>query len=268
MPKIAVTGKGGVGKTTLSALLAFTYAEQGANVLAVDADPSPCLAEALGFPAKLTANLTPIAQMEELILERTGARPGAAGGYFKLNPRVDDLPDRFSVSHRGIRLLELGAVELGGSGCICPESAMLKALVTHLMLYRDDVLIMDMYAGVEHLGRATAAAVDAMIVVAEPGKRSLGTAAQIASLAQDIGVKDLYLVGNKMRSETDVAFLNEHGPDLPVLGALHATPAVVEADVKGLPVYDAVPEMAAAAREIVARLGQRLDNSGAEEDSP
>ena len=254
MPKIAITGKGGVGKTTLASLLAYVYAEKGAKVMAIDVDPSPCLADALGFPAELTESLVPIAEMDELIYERTGAKPGTTGGYFKLNPRVDDLPDRFSILHRGIRLLELGAVELGGSGCICPESAMLKTLVTHLIFYRDDLLIMDMYAGVEHLGRATAGMVDAMIIVAEPGKRSLGTARQIAKLARDIGIKRLYLVGNKMRDEADLAFLQENSPGIPVLGALPASPAAVEADVKGVPVFDAVPELATAAREIVQEL--------------
>ena len=256
MPKIAVTGKGGVGKTTLAGLLAYAYVEKGAKVMAIDVDPSPCLADALGFPEELTRDLVPIAEMDELIYERTGAKPGTTGGYFKLNPKVDDLPDRFSVSHRGIRLLELGAVELGGSGCICPESAMLKTLVSHLIFYRDDFLIMDMYAGVEHLGRATAGMVDAMLVVAEPGKRSLGTAAQIAKLAQDIGIKNLYLVGNKMRNEADVEFLRNNSPGLPVLGSLPATMDVVDADLKGEPVFDAVPQLADAARAMAAALDE------------
>lgn len=259
MPKIAVTGKGGVGKTTLVSLLAFVYAERGANVLAIDVDPSPCLADALGFPEELTADLSPIAEMDELIYERTGAKPGTTGGYFKINPRVDDLPDRFSVVHRGIRLLELGGVELGGAGCICPESAMLKTLITHLLVYRDDFLIMDMYAGVEHLGRATAAMVDAMIVVAEPGKRSLATAKQIAKLASDIGIRDLYLVGNKMRNEADVAFLRTHSPGLPVLGTLPVTATVIEADLSGVPAYDAAPQLRAAAHDIVAELDRLLE---------
>ncbi len=258
MPKIAVTGKGGVGKTTLASLLAYVYAENGANVMAIDVDPSPCLADALGFPRELVKDLVPIAEMDSLIYERTGAKPGTTGGYFKLNPRVDDLPDRFSVLHRGIRLLELGAVELGGSGCICPESAMLKTLITHLIFYRDDLLIMDMYAGVEHLGRATAGMVDAMLVVAEPGRRSLGTARQIAKLAQDIGLQRIYLVGNKMRSSADISFLRENSPGLPVLGALPSSTAVVEADVNGIPVYDAVPEMAAEARKIVEQLEREI----------
>jgi CO dehydrogenase maturation factor len=174
--KLAISGKGGVGKTTLAGLLAQVYADAGRDVLAVDADPSPCLAGALGFPSELRAKLSPISEMDELIEERTGAKPGTTGGFFTLNPRVDDIPDRFSVTHRDVRLLEMGAVDLGGSGCICPESAMLKTLFTHLLFRKDDVLILDMYAGVEHLGRATTDFVDAMIVVVEPTRRSLGTA--------------------------------------------------------------------------------------------
>jgi CO dehydrogenase maturation factor len=178
-----------VGKTTLAALLAMIYAEEGRPVLAIDADPAACMADALGLPEDLAAQLEPIGEMEDLIYERTGARPGASGGFFSLNPRVDDLPERFSVTHRGVRLLRMGAIDLGGSGCICPESALLKALVTHVILYRDDVLILDMEAGLEHLGRATASAVDAFVTVVEPGRRSLNTAQQIAMLAGHIGVK-------------------------------------------------------------------------------
>ena len=146
--KLAITGKGGVGKTTLAGLLAQVYADAGRQVLAVDADPSPCLAGALGFPDEQRVKLHPISEMDELIEERTGAKPGTVGGFFTLNPRVDDIPERFSVQHRNVRLLEMGAVDIGGSGCICPESAMLKTLFTHLLFRKDDVLILDMYAGV------------------------------------------------------------------------------------------------------------------------
>ena len=134
--KLAITGKGGVGKTTLTSLLAYIYTEQGRSVLAIDADPSPCLGPAMGFPPELLKDLAPIAEMEELIYERTGAQPGTFGGYFKLNPRVDDIPDQFAVTHRGIKMLELGAVEKGGSGCICPESVLLKQLVSHILVRR------------------------------------------------------------------------------------------------------------------------------------
>ncbi len=253
--KLAITGKGGVGKTTLTALLAQVYADRGRDVLAVDADPSPCLAGALGFPAELRAKLTPIAEMEELIEERTGAKPGTVGGFFTLNPRVDDIPERFSVTHRGVRLLEMGSVDLGGSGCICPESAMLKTLFTHLLFRKDDVLLLDMYAGVEHLGRATVDFVDAMIVVVEPTRRSLGTAAQIKKLANDIGLTRLYLVGNKVRDEEEASFLNAETPGLPVLGFLPADLKVQEADRLGIPVYDYVPALKEAADKMASALG-------------
>ncbi|NOX60336.1 MAG: AAA family ATPase [Chloroflexi bacterium] len=252
--KLAISGKGGVGKTTLAALLAQTYADQGRDVLAVDADPAPCLADALGFPADLRAKLRPIAEMDELIQERTGAKPGTFGGFFTINPRVDDLPERFSVAHRGVRLLEMGGVEQGGSGCICPESALLKTLFTHLLFRKDDALILDMYAGVEHLGRATVDFVDAMIIVAEPTRRSLKTATQIKALARDIGLDRLWLVGNKVRDEADAAFFRAETPNLPILGLLPADPLVQEADRLGVPVYDHAPRLREAAHQIVQAL--------------
>jgi CO dehydrogenase maturation factor len=252
--KLAITGKGGVGKTTLTALLAQAYADQGRDVLAVDADPSPCLAGALGFPPEIRAKLHPIAEMDELIEERTGAKPGTVGGFFTLNPRVDDIPQRFSVRHRGVRLLEMGSVDLGGSGCICPESAMLKTLFTHLLFRKDDILLLDMYAGVEHLGRATVDFVDAMLVVVEPTRRSLGTAAQIKKLANDIGLMRLFLVGNKVRNAEEMEFLESETPGMPLLGCLPADLKVQEADRLGLPVYDHVEDLKLSAWQIASEL--------------
>ncbi len=252
--KLAITGKGGVGKTTLTALIAQAYADQGRQVLAVDADPSPCLAGALGFPDELRAKLAPISEMDDLILERTGAKKGQVGGFFTINPRVDDIPERFSVLHRGVRLLEMGAVETGGSGCICPEAAMLKTLFTHLMFRKDEVLLLDMYAGVEHLGRATVDFVDAMLVVAEPTRRSLGTAAQIKKLANDLGLQRLYLVGNKVRNDDEARFLETETPGLPVLGFLPADLLAQEADRLGIPVYDHVPALKEATQRILSAL--------------
>ncbi|MFZ5857643.1 MAG: AAA family ATPase [Chloroflexota bacterium] len=256
--KLAITGKGGVGKTTLTALLAQAYADAGRQVLAVDADPSPCLAGALGFPDVLREKLSPIAEMDALIEERTGAKPGTVGGFFTINPRVDDIPERFSVTHRGVKLLEMGSVDLGGSGCICPESAMLKTLFTHLLFRNDDILLLDMYAGVEHLGRATVDFVDAMIVVVEPTRRSLGTAAQIKKLANDIKLSRLYLVGNKVRNEDESKFLEAETPGMPVLGFLPADLKVQEADRLGIPVYDHVPSLKEAAGKIVDKLAGEL----------
>jgi CO dehydrogenase maturation factor len=252
--KIAITGKGGVGKTTLTSLLAYSYADLGYRVLAIDADPSPCLGASLGFPRDLLRGLTPIAKMDELIYERTGAQPGTTGGYFKLNPRVDDLPERFSVLHRGVRLLELGAVQMGGSGCICPESALLRSLITHVLLRRDEVVLLDMYAGVEHLGRATADSVDAMLVVVEPTARSLATAAQIKGLAEDLRLSRLYLVGSKVQGDADREFIESASPDLPVLAHLPDDPRVRQADRQGLSIYDLAPELAEGARQIAERL--------------
>jgi CO dehydrogenase maturation factor len=259
--KIAITGKGGVGKTTLTSLLAYAYAERGFQVLAIDADPSPCLGEALAFPNAILETVSPIARMEDLIYERTGAQPGAVGGYFKLNPRVDDIPDRFSAVHRDIRLLELGAVELGGSGCICPESAILRALTTHILLRRDEVVLIDMYAGVEHLGRATADAVDAMLVVVEPTARSLGTAAQIKALAEDIQLTNLFIVGSKVQDDEDREFIAERSPSLPVIGYLMDDPRVRQADREGVVLYDLAPELAQAAIEITESLSAEINEA-------
>lgn len=253
--KLAITGKGGVGKTTLAALLAQAYADQSRQVLAVDADPSPCLAGALGFPSDLRSQLHPIAEMDALIEERTGAKPGTIGGFFTINPRVDDIPERFSVLHRGVRLLEMGSVDMGGSGCICPEAAMLKTLFTHLLFRKDDLLILDMYAGVEHLGRATVDFVDAMLVVVEPTRRSLGTAAQIKKLANDIGLTRLWLVGNKVRNQEEAEFLVSETPDLPLLGYLPADLGVQEADRLGIPVYEHVPALRQAVEVMIPKIG-------------
>ena len=254
MPKIAISGKGGVGKTTLAALLAHIYARRGRKVLAIDADPNANLSSALGFPPELAARITPIAEMEELIYERTGARPGTYGTFFKLNPRVDDIPDRFSVTHRGVRLLVMGTIKRGGTGCVCPESALLKNLVTHLLLYRDEVLIMDMEAGVEHLGRATAQAVDALLIVVEPGLRSLQTARRIKKLAADIGLENVYVVGNKVRDENDRDFIAQELSDLDLLGFLSYSPLAIEADRRGVAVFDLDPHMVEEAEAIADRL--------------
>ena len=156
--KLAVSGKGGVGKTTFSSLLIRTFNQMGKRVLAIDADPDANLAAGVGI--ENADQIVPIAEMKDLVLDRTGAQPGTIGGFFKLNPKVDDLPDALSAKLENIKLMRLGGVKKGGSGCICPESTLLRALVMHIVLARDEVVVMDMEAGIEHLGRATAKAVN------------------------------------------------------------------------------------------------------------
>ncbi len=254
MLKLAITGKGGVGKTTLSALLAHVFVERGQQVLAIDADPATGLAVACGVPLEAAASITPVADMEDLIYERTGARKGEIGGFFKLNPRVDDIPERFAVSQDGIRILTMGTVKTGGTGCLCPENALLRSLVTHLLLRQDEVLILDMEAGVEHLGRGTAGAVDAFIVVVEPGRRSIQTAHTIQALAQDLGIEQVYAVGNKIAMDSDEAFVAEQLPGFQILGFLPSDRRAIEADRSGQAVFALAPELVVRARAIAEQL--------------
>jgi len=234
--KLAVSGKDGVGKTTFSALLIRALNGQGKHVLAIDADPDANLAAAIGIPD--ADKITPIAEMKELIFERTEAKPGSIGGFFKLNPRVDDLPDALSAKLDNIKLMRLGGVQKGGSGCICPESTLLRALITHIVLSRDEVVVMDMEAGIEHLGRATASAVDKLIVVVEPGRRSIDTAGHINKLASEIGLKNIALIGNKIRSKKDEEFLHKHLIDFEFLGFIPYDEALIEADLAGVSPFD------------------------------
>jgi CO dehydrogenase maturation factor len=231
--KLAITGKGGVGKTTLAALLVQHLAKEGKRVIAIDADPDANFALALGFSG--TKDIVPISEMDKLIEERTGAKPGTYGTYFKINPKVDDLPEKLWLEKDNIRLMVMGGVKKGGSGCACPENALLKNLIAHLVLYRDEVVIMDMEAGIEHLGRGTASAVDMFIVVVEPGKRSIETAERIHDLARDIGLKHMGVVGNKIRGSSDENIIRESLQGIKILGFLPYNDKLIEADLKGEP---------------------------------
>jgi len=235
--KIAITGKGGVGKTTISGILARLFANDGFNVLAVDADPDANLASALGMPEEEYKKIIPFSKMKELAEERTGAE-GGYGSYFILNPKVDDLPDKYCLDHYGVKLLVMGTVEQGGSGCVCPEHTLLKRLMKHLLIEREDVVIMDMEAGIEHLGRGTAESVDALIVVVEPGRRSIQTAEQIKNLAKDLGIKNIFIVGSKIRDEKDLQFISDHLADFEILGAVTLSEEVKRADMEGISPFD------------------------------
>jgi len=235
--KIAISGKEGVGKTMLAALLSKTFADAGYSVLAIDADPDANLAATLGFPE--AEKIPPISEMKELIEERTGVQPGKSAPFFKLNPKVDDIPERYSWEHNGIKLMVMGRMKRGGSGCYCPENALLQALVTHLLLARNEVVILDMEAGIEHLGRATAKAVDKLIVVVEPWRRAVETAYRVNQLAQDISLHNVVVVGNKIRSQSEKEFLLSSLPGFKFLGFIPYDQALVDADLANRPLLDA-----------------------------
>lgn len=260
--KLAVSGKGGVGKTTVVALLARLMAADGHTVIAIDADPASSLSAALGVAA--SDRLTPIREMRELIHERTEAKSDGYGQYFKLNPHVTDMPEKFSVMHEGVRLMVLGGITKGGGGCACPENALLKALLGHLVVLRDETVIADMEAGIEHLGRATVSAVDALLVVVEPGRRSIDTAMAVRRLADEIGIKRTLAVGNKVQSDEHRAFLKDVLGDLPLLGSLSYHPELAQADLEGKPAFESAPRAVEEAKVIYANLLESFGDASKE----
>jgi len=254
--KFAIVGKGGVGKTTLSASLARRLAGRGRPVVAVDADPDGNLASALGVPPDRAPQ--PIADMRELILDRTDAKNEGGGLIFKLNPKVDDLPEKFSVDADSVRLLVLGTVETGGKGCMCPEGAVLKALLQHLLLRVEDDVILDMEAGLEHMGRASATGVDALISVVEPGMRSVQTAAKIQRLAADIGIERTFVVANKIRRPEQLDTLERALVGQTILGTLPFSEALAQADLEGRSVNIDDPAFSEALENIGKALEDQL----------
>lgn len=237
--KLAITGKGGVGKTTLSSTLARLYAVEGRPVLAADVDPDANLGLALGLSQEEVDAIVPISQMRTLVEERTGVN--AANTFLKLNPYVADIPEKFAKDVNGVKLLVMGTVDVGGSGCVCPEHIMLKAILSNLTYRKDDVVIMDMEAGLEHLGRGTAAGMDQFIVVIEPGARSVQTYGNVKRLAKDLGVKQVRVVANKVYNEQDEAFVRNVIPAEDFLGCIHYNPEIMDADRQGKSPYDFCP---------------------------
>lgn len=252
--KIAVTGKGGVGKTTLSSTLARLYADEGRTVLAADVDPDANLGLALGLTEEEVNSIVPIAKMRTLVEERTGAT--YANKFFKLNPQVSDIPDKFSKEINGVKLLVMGTVETGGSGCVCPEHVMLKSILSSMTYRKDDVVVMDMEAGLEHLARGTAANMDQFIVVIEPGARSVQTYEKVKQLAADIGVTKVNVVANKVRDESDKEFIRSRIPEENLLGFISYNAEVIDADRRGLSPYDVSSQAVEEIKAIKARIDQ------------
>lgn len=223
--KVAVTGKGGVGKSTLTAALSLLMAQKGRKVLAIDADPDANLASALGIPLEDQKAIVTIARQRDLIEERTGAKVEQYGQIFKLNPEVSDLADTYAYRHRGVDLLVLGAVQGGGSGCACPENVLLRSLVQDVVLHRDEALFLDMEPGIEHIGRATARGVTSLVIVVEPGQRSIESFRRISAMSADIGIENIFAVANKVRSPGDEELIASSVRGFALIGSIpHAEP--------------------------------------------
>jgi CO dehydrogenase maturation factor len=256
--KIAISGKGGVGKTTLAGVMARILADRGKKVLAIDADPDSNLASAIGLPKEALAKLLPIASMTSLIEERTGAKKGTFGSMLRLNPKVDDLPDEMGVTYQGIKLLLLGCIPQGGGGCFCPENVLLKNLVRYLLVQQEEALIIDMEAGLEHLGRGSTGYVDALIIVVEPGQRAINTAKQIRKLGEDLHIKNMMIVGNKVNSDQDRRIIEENLSDFPFLGHMSFNPKVLQADREGKSPYDIDERIKEEVKDIFTELEKRI----------
>ncbi len=241
--KLAVAGKGGVGKTTLVALLAREAVAHGYRVLVVDADSDPNLATTFG----ITEPIVPLANEEELVAERAGT-----GGFIRLNPTVDDIPSRYTVEHNGIRLLVLGGIRGGGTGCACPANTLLKALLAHLLVREDDVVLLDMEAGIEHLGRGTVRNVDALILIVESDRKTLETAERTLTLARELGIERVLAVANRVHDDEDSEQIRAGlPPGIPIVGSIPYVDALRVAARRGaLPDDLTLPSVS----ELLARL--------------
>lgn len=234
--KLAFSGKGGVGKTTIVTLWARVLKDRGYPAVLIDADPDMNLVTVLGL--KTDTPIIPISELKELIAERTGVEVGKAASFFKLNPKVDDIPENYCINYQGMKVLVMGTVKRGGGGCTCPENAFLKNLLNYLFISMDEWILLDMEAGIEHLGRGTAIGVDHMVVIVEPNITSLETAHRIKKLSKDIGIKSLFVIGNKIQSQDEVNFLKESLEDVKILGFLDYSDSIKQVSLQRLSPFD------------------------------
>lgn len=256
--KIAISGKGGVGKTTLCALLARELSEQGKRVLAIDADPNGNLAEAVGYDEEAAGRIEPLIEKKNIVEERTGTKPGSMGGCFVLNPKVDDLVERFSVEINGLRLMVTGELKEALGGCYCPENALLRSFLRHLMVERDEWVILDMEAGFEHLTRGTAESVGILLVVVEPGLRAMKTAEKITSLAKQLRIQKVGYVVNKVHSEGQKRKIYERLGEDNIWAVMPFDFQALEADLSGASPYEQCPDMCETSRKLIGKLQKEL----------
>lgn len=250
--KIAVTGKGGVGKTTIAVLMAGILSDSGNKVMVIDADPDMNVATVLGIPKE--KNVTPIVELKGLMAERTGTKVGEPAPFFTMNPKVDDIPEKYCLEQRGIKLLVMGTVRVGGGGCACPENAFLKTLLSHLMVARKEWVILDMEAGIEHIGRGTAIGVDEMLVVVEASRVSIDTAYRIDKLSKDIGIKSIRIIGNKIRSPEEKNFIEENTEGLEFLGFIDSSEEIQKINTNEISALDIAGKPVAQINELLKKL--------------
>ncbi|MGV1099057.1 ATP-binding protein [Thiovibrio sp. JS02] len=247
--KIAISGKGGVGKTTIMAMLAKHLQKQGKEVLLIDADPSPHMAQSIGITEK--ERITPIAEMKEMLVERSGKVEGSP--FYNINPKVDDLLARYIVEKDGLKLMVLGAIQTAKGGCACPENTVLRRLLTKLLLAPSQVVLLDMEAGVEHLGRGTIAGVDHLLIVVIPSNSGIRTALKIKELAAASGIPRISFVGNLVTDAEDAAFLAAGLGETPI-ACFPDSAAIRRIERQGLPVVGALAEVEQAANQLLAKI--------------
>jgi len=231
--KIAVSGKGGVGKTFIAGGLAYSLASRGIKTVAIDADPSPNLALTLGLPIEEARQILPISENKELIESKTGT---GYAGVFRLSFTVDDIVRDFSVTTPfGVNLIVMGTVQSMGSGCTCPANAVIRALLRHLIVERNEAIIIDMEAGIEHIGRGTAQHVNLMLIIADANMKSLETANSIQKLANQAGIGQIFLVGNKIRKSLEEKTIENFADknSIKVLDFVPYDQTIVDAEMQG-----------------------------------
>ena len=242
--KIAVSGKGGVGKTLIAGTLARLFAKDDYNVLAIDNDSAMNLSYTLGIKPEVKEKIVPISEMTELVEERTKVE-GAGAGVYNITPKVSDIPDRFKVSGPdGLELLVLGGIEEPSTGCLCPQNALIRTILYNLFVKRDEVVVVDFEAGLEHLGRGTAKGIDVMLVIAEPSQKSLDLCSKIIKLSKKLGIINIYLVANKVMDDSQIDIINERVKDweIPLYHSIPFDPEIGEADLKGISPIDHNPD--------------------------
>jgi CO dehydrogenase maturation factor len=257
--KIAIGGKGGVGKTTVCAIWAQLFAENGFNVLAIDADPNTTLASAFGIASQQCPE--PLIRMKQLIAERTGTGKDAVGAYFRLNPKVSDLPEKYWLEANGLKLLVLGAITQAGAGCACPEGAFLKALLSHTILQRQELVLVDLAAGVEFMGRASVQGIDAFVAVVEPGGRSIETANNIAKMAKELGIGCVGTIANRITEPAQTEVIQSQLKDTVLLGTLRYSRSLQEADLRRAPVFGADAEVTEQLKQAKNKLVELISGS-------